>query len=60
MQQKLMLIVNPAAGRGAYKHGLADALQILDAGGWSVLAARLEGVFAQDPADSAGVMVIFP
>ena len=33
MQQKLMLIVNPAAGRGAYKPGFADALQILDAGG---------------------------
>lgn len=33
MQQKLMLIVNPAAGRGAYKPGLADALQVLDAGG---------------------------
>ena len=32
---------------------------------WRVLAdegggARLEGVFAQDPANSAGVMVIFP
>ena len=34
MQQKLMLIVNPAAGRGAYKPGLADALQVLDAGGY--------------------------
>ena len=34
MEQKLMLIVNPAAGRGAYKPGLADALQVLDAGGY--------------------------
>ena len=34
MEQKLMLIVNPAAGRGASKPVLADALQVLDAGGY--------------------------
>lgn len=33
MEQKLMLIINPAAGRGAYKINLGDALQILDQGG---------------------------
>ncbi len=34
MQQKLMLIINPTAGRGAYKQGIGDALQILDTGGF--------------------------
>ena len=33
MEKKLMLIVNPAAGRGAYKKGFADALHTLDLGG---------------------------
>ena len=34
MKKKLMLIINPAAGRGAYKIGLSDALQLLDQGGY--------------------------
>ena len=34
MEKKLMLIINPAAGRGAYKLNIGDALQILDAGGY--------------------------
>ena len=33
MNKKLMMIVNPAAGRGAYRTNLADALQLLDNGG---------------------------
>ena len=33
MEKRLMLIVNPAAGRGAYKKGFADALHTLDKGG---------------------------
>ena len=33
MDKRLMLIVNPAAGRGAYKKGFADALHALDKGG---------------------------
>ena len=33
MDRKLMLIINPAAGRGGYKINLGDALQILDNGG---------------------------
>ncbi|MBQ3481929.1 MAG: YegS/Rv2252/BmrU family lipid kinase [Oscillospiraceae bacterium] len=33
MKKKLMLIINPAAGRGAYKLNLPDALQLLDQGG---------------------------
>ena len=31
--KKLMLIINPAAGRGAYKVNLPEALQLLDQGG---------------------------
>ena len=34
MEKKLMLIINPTAGRGAYKLTIADALQVLDAGGY--------------------------
>ena len=33
MQKKLMLIINPAAGRGGYKLNLGDALNLLDNGG---------------------------
>ena len=36
MEKKLMLIINPAAGRGGYKFNLADALQTLDRGGYRV------------------------
>ena len=34
MQRRLLLIVNPAAGRGAYKPDFADALHTLDLGGY--------------------------
>lgn len=34
MQKKLMLIINPAAGRGGYKLNLGEALQTLDNGGY--------------------------
>ncbi len=34
MKKKLMLIINPAAGRGGYKVNLPDALQLLDKGGF--------------------------
>lgn len=34
MKKKLMLIINPAAGKGGYKLNLGDALQILDKGGY--------------------------
>ena len=33
METKLMLIINPAAGRGAYKLNLPEALRLLDLGG---------------------------
>lgn len=32
--KKLMLIINPAAGRGGYAAGLAEALNLLDGGGY--------------------------
>ena len=34
MDKKLMLIINPAAGRGGYKLNLPDALHLLDRGGF--------------------------
>ena len=34
MEKKLMLVINPAAGRGAYKNGLGDALLELSQGGY--------------------------
>ena len=34
MKKKLMLIINPAAGRGAYRMNFADALRVLDEGGY--------------------------
>ena len=34
MKKKLMLIVNPAAGRGGYKQGFTEALKVLDDGGF--------------------------
>ena len=36
MSKKLMLIVNPAAGRGSYKNNFAEALRELDRGGYTV------------------------
>lgn len=34
MEKKLMLIINPAAGRSAYKNDLGEALRVLDNGGY--------------------------
>ena len=36
MSKKLMLIINPMAGRGAYANGFADAMKILCDGGYAV------------------------
>lgn len=48
-------------GEGGARYELRDAGgEILDSGGWRVLAARLEGAFAQNPAGRADVTVIFP
>lgn len=43
MKKKLMLIINPAAGRGAYKTNLPDALQLLDQGGYRTTVFYTEG-----------------
>jgi lipid kinase, YegS/Rv2252/BmrU family len=36
MLKKLMLIINPMAGRGAYKSNFAEAMQVLTQGGYTV------------------------
>ena len=36
MNKTLMLIINPMAGRGAYKYNFAEALQLLSKGGYTV------------------------
>jgi len=36
MNKTLMLIINPTAGRGAYKNNFAEALQMLSNGGYTV------------------------
>ena len=33
MYKKLMLVINPNAGKGGYKNGLGEALKTLDNGG---------------------------
>ena len=35
MKKKLMLIVNPAAGKGAYKTNFGEAMKLLDMGGYT-------------------------
>ncbi len=35
MKKKLMLIINPAAGRGGYKQNFGEALNVLDRGGYT-------------------------
>ena len=34
MEKKLMLIINPAAGRGGYKTNIGEALHSFDLGGY--------------------------
>lgn len=41
--QKLMLIVNPVAGRGLYKNGLGEALSVLSRGGYLPTVFFTEG-----------------
>lgn len=55
MDKKLMLIVNPAAGRGAYKQGFAEALQALAKGGYTITVFYTEqrGDAARLAADNA-------
>ena len=43
MEKKLLLIINPAAGRGAYKQNFADALQVLSQGGYQITLVYTAG-----------------
>ena len=43
MSKKLMLIINPKAGRGAYVNGFADAMKILCDGGYAVTLYFTQG-----------------
>ena len=43
MKKRLLLIINPAAGRGAYKFNFAEALQALSVGGYETTLAFTEG-----------------
>ncbi len=43
MKKKLMLIINPVAGRGAYRQGFADAMQTLSQGGYTVSLFYTQG-----------------
>lgn len=55
MKKKLMLIVNPAAGRGGYKQNFGEALNVLDKGGYRVTTFFTSGrddatIFAREHA----------
>jgi len=50
MHKKLMLIINPAAGKGGFRQNLADALQILDNGGY-----RTTLFFTKGPKDATAL-----
>lgn len=61
MDKKLMLIVNPAAGRSAYKNNFAEAMQVLSRGGFVTTlyytAARLDATrFAAEHAKEYDVV----
>lgn len=47
MEKKLMLIINPSAGKGAYKVNLGDALHVLDMGGY-----RTSLFFTSEPGEA--------
>ena len=53
MKKKLMLIVNPAAGRGAYKYYFGEALQTLDRGGFTTTV-----YFTSGPRDAAELAAV--
>lgn len=52
MKKKLMLIINPAAGRGGYKQGFTEALKILNDGGYRTTLFYTDG--ARDATEYAG------
>lgn len=45
-KKKLMLIINPAAGRGGYKQGFTEALKILNDGGYRTTLFYTDGARA--------------
>lgn len=47
MEKKLMLIINPSAGKGAYKVNLGETLQVLDMGGY-----RTSLFFTSEPGEA--------
>lgn len=51
-KKKLMLIINPAAGRGGYKQGFTEALEILNDGGYRTTLFYTAG--ARDATEYAG------
>ena len=51
-KKKLMLIINPAAGRGGYKQGFTEALKILNDGGYRTTLFYTDG--ARDATEYAG------
>ena len=51
-KKKLMLIINPAAGRGGYKQGFTEALKILNDGGYRTTLFYTAG--ARDATEYAG------
>lgn len=51
-KKKLMLIINPAAGRGGYKQGFTEALKILNDGGYRTTLFYTTG--ARDATEYAG------
>lgn len=52
MKKKLMLIINPVAGKGGYKLNLGDALQILDKGGYNTSI-----FFTEDKGDATNLTI---
>ena len=43
MKKKLMLIINPNAGRGGYKAGFGDVMHVLSQGGYNTTVYFTEG-----------------
>ena len=40
MKKRMMLIINPMAGRSGYKTGFGEVMNILDSGGYLTTTAR--------------------
>lgn len=62
MEKKLMLIINPSAGKGAYKVNLGEALQVLDMGdtGPACSLPPAGGTPRSTPPPMPGIMTPWP